>query len=293
VNNSNNIEQTGAKRRLLFAGWVILSSVLFVRPLIALIQLGLSNPDASHIGLIPFITAWLLFVERRKIFVNTSYESVLASALLSIAIFIGFLTHFTIASKPDAHLSGYVLSLILFWAAGFAFTFGRAALRASRFPLLFLLLMVPWPPLLLDYVIYILQAGSAWITSVLFDFAGVPALREGFVFHLPSVTIEVAKECSGIRSSMAVLILALLIVHLGLESFWNKCLFLASALFVMILKNGIRIASLTLLAMYVDPGFLYGRLHHDGGVFFFLLGLSLLSPLLWFLRRREGLPARH
>jgi exosortase/archaeosortase family protein len=55
----------------------------------------------------------------------------------------------------------------------------------------------------------------------------------------------------------------------------------------MILKNGVRIVTLTLLASYVDPGFLYGRLHRDGGVVFFLLGLLLLAPLLWFLQRTE------
>jgi len=191
---------------------------------------------------------------------------------------------------PDLRLSEYILSLVTLWVAGFVFTVGRTSWPKSLFPLFFLFLMVPWPSFLLDRVIYLLQAGSAWITSVLFDLTGVPALREGFVFYLPSVTIEVAKECSGIRSSMAVLILALLIAHFRLKSFWKKTLFLASALFVMILKNGIRIASLTLLSMYVDPGFLYGRLHHEGGVVFFLLGLSLLTPLLCFLRRLEGLP---
>jgi exosortase len=141
-------------------------------------------------------------------------------------------------------------------------------------------------------VIYLLQAGSAWITAGLFDLAGVPTLRDGFVFHLPSVTIEIAKECSGIRSSIAVLIIALLLVHFGLQSFWKKSLFIVCALFVMILKNGIRIASLTLLAMYVDPGFLTGKLHHEGGVVFFLVGLAFLIPVLCLLRRSEGVPTR-
>jgi exosortase/archaeosortase family protein len=56
---------------------------------------------------------------------------------------------------------------------------------------------------------------------------------------------------------------------------------------MMIVKNGVRIVTLTLLASYVDPGFLYGRLHHEGGVVFFLLGLALLAPVLWLLERGE------
>ena len=53
------------------------------------------------------------------------------------------------------------------------------------------------------------------------------------------------------------------------------------------LKNGIRIVSLSLFATYVDPGFLTGRLHHEGGIVFFLLTLAMMAPLLLFLRNSE------
>ena len=56
----------------------------------------------------------------------------------------------------------------------------------------------------------------------------------------------------------------------------------------MIIKNGIRIAVLTILAIRVDPSFLFGRLHRDGGVVFFLIGLALLVPILWLLASSEG-----
>jgi exosortase len=284
----NNLQECLTKRCLMLGGLMLLSAALFVHPLASLIRLSLSDPDASYLLLIPLISAWLLFVERRKIFQNISYDKSLASAILLAGIFIALVTRFAVPSKPDLQLTGYVLSLILFWAGAFVFTFGKDAWRNARFALLFLLLMVPWPLFLLDRVIHSLQVGSAWITAVLFDLSGVPALRDGFVFYLPRATIEIAKECSGIRSSMAVLILALLVIHLWLESFWKKTVFLASALFVMILKNGIRIATLTLLAMYVDPSFLYGKLHHEGGVVFFALGLLLLVPIFRLLRRGEA-----
>jgi exosortase/archaeosortase family protein len=60
----------------------------------------------------------------------------------------------------------------------------------------------------------------------------------------------------------------------------------------MILKNGIRIVSLTVLAMRVDPRFLYGKLHSQGGIVFFILSLLLLAPILWLLRRGEASHAR-
>ena len=60
--------------------------------------------------------------------------------------------------------------------------------------------------------------------------------------------------------------------------FWNQLLSVACRLLMMVLKNGIRIATLTLLAMYVDPSFLTGRLHREGGVVFFRMSLLLLLP---------------
>ena len=46
--------------------------------------------------------------------------------------------------------------------------------------------------------------------------------------------------------------------------------------------------TLTRLANYVDPEFLDGKLHHEGGVVLFLLGLGLLLPIYWLLKRSEG-----
>ena len=79
---------------------------------------------------------------------------------------------------------------------------------------------------------------------------------------------------------MALIILAVLISHFSFRSFWKKTVFVAVGLLMMPIKNGVRIATLTLLADYVDPDFLYGRLHHRGGVVFFLFGMGLLVPYI-------------
>jgi len=276
------------KRWLLFGVWVAVSSLLFAKPLVALVRLSLTNEDASHLILIPFLTAGLVFIERRTIFNNLSF-----SAGGGIFLFLSVIIVLSVRLAgdkvaPDLRLTGNVLAVLLLWIAGFAFSFGKAAVKSAHFPLLFLFLTVPLPNFLLERVISLLQAGSAEITEVLFNLTGVPVLREGLVFHLARVNIEVARECSGIRSTIALFILALPVVHYGLHSLWRKLFFLACAFFMMILKNGIRIATLTLLAMYVDPGFLTGKLHHQGGIVFFLLGLLLLLPVLLLLQRGES-----
>src|ERR1700719_3964442 len=63
------------KHWLLFGLWIVVSSVLFAKPLIALVRLSLTNDNASHLILIPFLTAGLLFIERRTIFNNLSFHA--------------------------------------------------------------------------------------------------------------------------------------------------------------------------------------------------------------------------
>ena len=52
--------------------------------------------------------------------------------------------------------------------------------------------------------------------------------------------------------------------------------------------NGIRIVTLSTLAIYADPSFLTGKLHNEGGFVFFLLALAILAPVLWLLQRSEA-----
>src|SRR5262249_4337133 len=139
--------------------------------------------------------------------------------------------------------------------------------------------------------VYWLQWGSALIAEVLFNLSGAPVLREGFIFRLPKMSIEVAQECSGIRSSLALLILAVLLAHFSFRPMWKKLVFVVAGLLMMLIKNGVRIATLTLLANYVNPDFLYGKLHRQGGIVFFLIGLALLLPVFFYLRRGEQTPS--
>lgn len=275
------------KRWLLLFAWIDLSSLLFLKPAVALVRLSLSQEDASHLLIIPFLSAGVLYFDRHKICLST--DKMLGALFLFLAASVAMATQFgTRNSFLSLRLSGFILALALLWVSGFAFLFGKTALRVARFPFLFLLLMVPIPTFILDRIISFLQVSSAWITGELFELLGVPVLREGLVFHLAKVNIEVAKECSGIRSSMALFILALLVAHFRLRSVWNKTLLVSIGLLMMIVKNGIRIATLTLLAVYVDPGFLFGRLHYQGGVLFFFLALFLLLPVLILLERGEA-----
>lgn len=286
-----NPDATSTRRWILFSLWLAATIILFSHPLRNWLSYSLADDDASHLPVIPLLAIFVVYLERKTIFRGVATDPVVPSILVTCSL--GICAIVTWAGQswlPLNRLSAYMLSLVLLWIAGFSALFGRAVSKKASFSLLFLFLMVPFPQFILDHVIYFLQKGSAEVASLLFDLSGVPVLRDGFKFHLARVSIEVAKECSGIRSSLALIVLALLVVHFRLDTTWKKLLFVAAGIPVMILKNGIRIFSLTLLASYVDPGFLYGRLHRDGGVVFFLIGLLMLAPLLWLLERNEPQP---
>jgi exosortase len=135
----------------------------------------------------------------------------------------------------------------------------------------------------------LLQRASTTMAVWLFALTGVPVQREGFVLHtVNNVSVFVSKECGGIRSTLAMLILAVVATYLYLRTPWRQAAFIVVALALTVFKNAVRIVTLALLGAYVNPGFLYGRLHSESAVIFFLFGMVLLIPYLWYLHRGEA-----
>lgn len=285
------MSDTSARSRrtwLLFGAWAAVCCLVFLKPLWILIRYALSSSNGSHILVIPLFTGWLLYLNPPVPDAKMEHDRLTSFFAGIPAIILAVLTRSRMTSEAGWGLAGQVLALILLLYAGFAWVFGRAAAKRSWFPFAFAAFAIPLPAAILDKIVYGLQLGSAQVAAALFDWSGVPVLRNGFVFQLPSFSIEVASECSGIRSSIALLILAVLIAHFSFKAFWKKFAFVLAGLLMMLVKNGVRIATLTVLAQYVDRDFLFGRLHHDGGVVFFLLGMALLLPVYWLLRKGES-----
>ena len=271
----------------IFAGALLL---LFFSHLQQLVLFSFSQEHYSHIVLIPFVSLYLFFGDRKQVFSRAHYSTgtgitlVIAGILLYLA---------TLSWGQQLNQNDYLcLMMASFLAAllgGFISCYGISAARSASFPLLFLLFMIPIPSLLLDRIIYALQWGSAGASAWLFRLTDVPFLREGLIFALPGLTIEVAKECSGIRSSMALVICGFLAGQFFLRSWWQKGLLMLVIVPLTVLKNGVRIVTLSLLYIYVDEGFMTGNLHQRGGILFFLMALALMMPMLWILRRTEGM----
>jgi exosortase len=147
--------------------------------------------------------------------------------------------------------------------------------------------VVPIPEPFLSKIIYFLQAGSTDMSETFFRLAGIPYHRDGFVFELPGIAIRVAEECSGIRSTLALLITTILASYIFLKSASRRLILCVAVVPTAIFKNGLRIATLSTLSIYVDRGFLYGNLHHRGGIVFFVIALLPLALILKLLQRSE------
>jgi exosortase len=253
-----------------------------------LFALILGNETFSQIPLIPIVSLFLMYGNRKAIFSEVSFGWILGFALITPGILSLAAARFDILTLSSTNQCVLiVLGIVLVWMGLFSLFFGTRAFRAAGFPLLFLLFAIPIPEPLLSKVITFLQKGSADFTEVFFQLARVPYFRQGFVFELPSVTIRVAEECSGIHSTLALLITTVLAGHFFLRNNWRRLLLIIAVVPVAIFKNGLRIAALSILAIYVNPGFLTGNLHHRGGIVFFGIALLPMALLLKVLEKSE------
>lgn len=271
-----------------FALYIAGSTLLFAPVLTELYRYSLGNDFCSYILLIPFISAFLLWLRKDEVFAAPDNDWRGGFSLLNIALILAGAAQLQSRWLGAAdYLSWMTLALVIVWLAGFLGFWGRRAFQAGLFPLMFLFLTIPFPVYPLERCIFYLQAGSTAIAYALFSLFAVPVFRHQFLLYLPGLTIHVARECSSIRSSQALVITALLAGYYFLRSPWRRGLLVALALPLSILKNGIRIVTLGMLALRVNRAFMYGRLHHEGGILFFLLALLLIFPILFWLRKTE------
>lgn len=278
----------GQARNLWFLLIVALSLLLFRLSLSILTNLSFSDERYSHVVLIPLISVCLVYSERKRIFHASQYSPGIGMLLILPGVVLYYIAElWPFALGQNGRLSLDVLALVTVWIGGFVLCYGTRSFRAAIFPLSFLLLTIPMPPAVLDEAVLGLQKGSAGITYGLFKILGVPVFWQGFNFSLPGVEIEIAKECSGIRSTLALFITGMLASHIFLRSGWRKVVLCLATIPIAIFKNAVRIVTISSLGIYVDRDFLYGRLHHQGGLLFALIALGIFVPLLLALQNSE------
>jgi exosortase len=282
-----------------FAGLILVGVVIFFFPIGALGRVILGNETYSHIPLIPLMSLFLLGMQRKSIFAVADRRpatgfTVCAGGVALYGIAFALREHldtpaFRNQDVPNDYLTLCTAGLVAWIIGSFIAIYGTRAFKEARFALLFLVFMIPIPMFLLDRIITALQYASAEAADIVFGLTGASYYRNGMVFEFPNVAIRVAEECSGIRSSLSLFILATITGFFFLRT-QSRRVILALAIFpITVVKNGFRIVTVTLLANYVDMRFItHHWIHQSGGIPFFAVALMMFIPIVWMLRRSEA-----
>jgi exosortase len=274
-------------RNLYFLLMVLGSVAIFWRSLVFLSSSALSNNEYAHTLLILPLVIALLYSERSDVFRRTQYALWAGFLLLLVVMTFVWLVRNPLSLSPNDTLSlqtaFFVSSLVL----AFVFCFGTEASRAAAFPLIFLFLIIPIPDAVLEQIIWLLQKCSTDVTYLLMKAANIPVIKREFILSLPGVDIEVARECSSIRSSLLLLVVTLVLAHLFLGQGWKQVLLALLVFPISVAKNSLRIFTISALGVYVDPSFFAGSLHRHGGIFFFLLVVATVVLIVWCLHKTE------
>jgi len=268
--------------------YTVLLTLAFVQTLTRLMLYAGQHDLHSYIVLVPSITGFLLYTRRGSLPAPGS-RSIFGTALLGglgLVALAAALAWREGLSVND-HLALMALAFVSFVAAGGFLFLGARWMASAAFPAAFLIFLVPLPDAAVHWLENASALASAEAAAMYFAIAGTPLVRQGTIFELPGIVLQVAQECSGIRSSWVLFITSILASHLFLNSPWRRFVLVAFVIPLGILRNGFRVFVIGMLSVHVGPHMIDSVIHHRGGPLFFALSLVPLFALLWWLRRRE------
>lgn len=279
---------TTQRKVLAFSVLCAVSIAFWWHELVMTFRLAWTDDAYTHILLILPLAGALIYLDSKALRMQRQPSFRLGVVLLVIALVIGSYARWEMAATSGiAQLSVGMFALVIWWIASVLLCFGLTILGAFLFPLCFLLLIIPIPEFALSRIVEFLQQQSALAARIMFRLIRVPATQDGIMVSIPGLDIEVARECSSIRSSLMLVVTTMVFAHLFLRSWRRKALLLAAAIPLSVAKNGLRIFTIAELGTRVDPGFLNGKLHHHGGIVFFGVSVVAMIALLWLLRSGE------
>ena len=230
-------------------------------------------PDYSHGFLVPFFSAFVMW-DNRAVLSRTPIRQTWAGlpmVLLGIAIVI------LGVYGADLFLSRVSFLILL---AGIIWMFmGRAMLRALMFPLLLLMLAIPFPEIVFNQITFPLQLLASQLASAVLPVLGVPVLHEGNVIELPVMKLEVAEACSGIRSLVSLFSLAVFYGYFLERTTTRRVILALASIPIAVAANALRIVGTGLCVQYWDPVKALGFFHEFSGWVMFVISLICLYLL--------------
>jgi len=253
-------------------------AILFLSLLIGIywsIFLGLvsdwwTDPNYSHGFLVPLFSGFWVWQQRKTLARIAPQGSWFGLPILLGGI--GMLVLGDLGAEDFLTRSSFIVIL----TGLILFHLGVKILRILLFPLAFLLLMVPLPMIIFNAVAFPLQGLAARNATWILDLLGIPALRDGNIIHLSHITLGVTEACSGIRSLVSLLALAVGWAYLSLPKEWLRLLFICSVVPITIIANAGRVVVTGLLGQWFGVEYAQGFFHLFSGWIIFLVAFACL-----------------
>jgi exosortase len=269
-----------------------------------------TDENYSHGLLIPFIIGYILWSQREKLArVPARPVLLLGGAAILVALFALW------AGVAGAELYTQRLSLVLLLAGLAIYFWGWSLLRLLLVPLSLLFLALPIPSIIFNKIAFPLQLFASrcavWSMSLL----GIPVLREGNIIELKPLNsfdtkkLEVVEACSGIRSLMTLVTLAVVFAYFSHSPsanspgsgkrfgwlknywFWRALIIVVSAVPIAILTNAFRVSGTGVLAHYYGTAVADGFFHSFSGWAIYIVAFILLFGIGMILDRFKPAPA--
>lgn len=244
-----------------------------------LLSTWLKDDNYSHGVLVPFISAYLIWIARQHLvatpITGTGWGLLVMGAATGLYV-LGELT--TIYAL--LHVS-FVLQLI----GVFLCLQGTARAAIAAFPLGYLFSALPLPSFLYQAITGHLQLWSSSLGILFLQLVGVTAFQEGNVIDLGSVQLQVVEACSGLRYLFPLVSLSLLTAYLLNDAWWKRVVVVLSSVPIAIVLNGFRIAVVGVLVEHSGASAADGAMHLLEGWLLFLISIAALGLEVWVLRR--------
>ena len=255
-----------------------LSLWLYWSTLARLVAQWWTDPNFSHGFFVPLFSAFVIWQERDRLARITPRPS-----WFGLAVVLGGMV-VLIVGRLGAEIFLDRSSLLLLLAGIVILFFGWNLFRAVLFPWAFLLLMIPIPTIIFNQITFPLQLLASKVAAAVLPIFGVPILREGNVINLPSMALEVAEACSGIRSLMSLVTLAIIYGFLMEKRLWVRWFLALASVPIAVAANSARIIGTGLLVQYWDAEKAEGYFHASWGWIIFVISLIMLYALHALIR---------
>jgi exosortase len=257
-----------------FAVWcVILAGLvltLYASVIKDLVEQWWTDADYGHGFFVPLFSMYVLWHRRERLL-----TAELNPSNFGFLVMLGAVGMFLIGSL-GAELFTTRFSLLVLLAGMILFLAGWKMLRTVCFPLSFLMLMIPLPTIIYNQITFPLQLFASRFATFWLDLVRVPVLRDGNVLVMSNYSLEVAEACSGIRSLMTLISLAIIYGFLAESRRWVRYALVLLMVPIAVVTNAIRIMGAAMLAHRFGPAAAEGFLHEFSGWVVFLVALLLL-----------------